>query len=73
MVPNIGRSGRVARAITGAICLVVGICVALFAWNDTPTLRWIVSGALVVAGAFQLFEAQKGWCVMRACGVKTPM
>jgi hypothetical protein len=27
--------------------------------------------ALIIAGGFCLFEAVRGWCVMRACGIKT--
>jgi len=73
MVPNIEWKGRVARAMTGAICVVAGVLVALFLWPDAPTARWVVCGLLVLAGVFQLFEARKGWCVMRACGVRTPM
>ena len=26
---------------------------------------------LIVSGGFCLFEAVRGWCVMRACGIKT--
>jgi len=26
---------------------------------------------LAVLGVFVLFEALRGWCVMRACGIKT--
>jgi len=33
---------------------------------------WIC-GALLVAGAFALYEAARGWCLMRACGIKTKL
>jgi len=26
---------------------------------------------LAVSGGFVLFEALRGWCVLRACGIKT--
>jgi len=26
---------------------------------------------LAAAGAFVLFEALRGWCALRACGIKT--
>ena len=29
--------------------------------------------ALVAAGAFALCEAARGWCLMRACGIKTKL
>ena len=73
MIPNIEWKGRVARAITGTLCIVAGLAVALFVWPDAPTVRWTVGGLLMLAGVFQLFEARKSWCVMRACGVRTPM
>ncbi len=64
---NINRRGRVARLITGLICVVAGIALLwLKQW-------WIVGGLLVIAGGFQLFEAKQGWCVMRAMGFRTPM
>jgi len=25
----------------------------------------------VVGGVFSLYEAVRGWCIMRACGIKT--
>jgi hypothetical protein len=29
--------------------------------------------ALALAGIFMIFEAARGWCLARACGLKTPM
>jgi hypothetical protein len=29
--------------------------------------------ALVAAGGFAFYEAVRGWCVMRACGIKTKL
>lgn len=73
MKPNIDRKGRIARAITGLLCIVLGLTVWLIQWPETFVYRWIVSLAAVAVGAFQLFEAKRGWCVARACGLKTPM
>ncbi|HEV2692278.1 MAG TPA: DUF2892 domain-containing protein [Verrucomicrobiae bacterium] len=61
--PNIGRHGRIARGVTGALCLVAGIVVA-----GDVSLWGIV---LVAAGLFAIYEALSGWCVARACGIKT--
>lgn len=63
--PNIDRRGRIARAIYGVLCLSAGV----FA------LEWKLwmAAALFVAGLFGIFEALRGWCIMRACGVKTRM
>ena len=61
--PNIKRQGRIARGVIGALCLVAGIIVA----GDISLWGLI----LVVAGLFAIFEALRGWCLARACGVKT--
>ena len=31
----------------------------------------ILSLVLLASGAFVLFEALRGWCALRACGIKT--
>jgi membrane-bound ClpP family serine protease len=61
--PNLKRTGRIARGVIGAICLVAGIVVA----GDYSLWGLI----LVVAGLFAIFEAIRGWCLVRACGIKT--
>ncbi len=73
MKPNIDNKGRIARAITGLICICAGIVLFLMSIPASNTVRWVLVFVLVVSGIFQLFEARKGWCVARACGLKTPM
>jgi hypothetical protein len=73
MKSNIGRSGRIARGISGLIFIVAGIVTWLAHWPESLAWRWIVVVVLIGAGGFQLFEARRGWCVTRACGIKTPM
>lgn len=73
MKPNIDRRGRIARATTGVLCIVFGLALWLIHWPETLTYRWIISLVAITAGAFQLYEAKRGWCVARACGLKTPM
>jgi hypothetical protein len=60
---NIGRRGRLARAALGGVLVVVGIALAWVAW-------WACV-VFLVAGGFTLFEAARGWCLLRACGIKT--
>ena len=62
---NISNTGRLVRGF-GALVLLVGAGFGFIvsAWLGT---------VLAVAGAFVLFEALRGWCVMRACGFKTPL
>jgi hypothetical protein len=60
---NITFQGRMARGFTGAVLLIGGIIAADFTlWAAIP---------LVVVGLFCIFEAVRGWCFLRACGVKT--
>jgi hypothetical protein len=61
--PNLDYRGRMARGVIGALCLVAGIIVA-----GDYTLWGLV---LVVAGLFAIFETIFGWCIVRACGIKT--
>lgn len=61
--PNIGRTGRLIRGLTGLL-LIIG---AVFSWQYSIP----VSVALLLSGAFVLYEASRGWCLMRACGIKT--
>lgn len=71
--PNIKRAGRIARAITGLLTLAAGGTLWVIHWPASPTYRLILTAICVAAGAFQLYEAKRSWCVMRACGVRTPM
>lgn len=64
-VPNITGRGRVARAIWGV--LLIAAAILLFSRSR------FASFLLGAAGGFALFEAVRGWCVVRACGIKTRM
>lgn len=71
---NINSKGRAARLIYGVAVMLAGIATAVFwALPAGTLLAWIVAGSLVVAGAFAIFEARAGWCVVRAMGFKTPL
>ena len=61
--PNIDTNGRVIRGI-GALAMGVG---AAFAWQHSRG----AGIALAACSAFVAFKAARGWCVARACGVKT--
>ena len=61
--PNIDNKGRLLRG-TMALLLFVG---AGFGFTASLWLGLV----LVAAGAFVLFEALRGWCALRACGIKT--
>ncbi len=71
--PNIDLKGRIARAITGVAMIMLA---AVLWWRDWPasaTMRWCTIILLCAIGLFQFYEAKKGWCIARACGIKTPM
>jgi len=63
--PNISGRGRWFRGLLAAAMLIPGLLVCAFG-------HW-AGLLLVVAGGFTLFEALRGWCVMRACGVRTKL
>lgn len=61
--PNINKVGRLIRCVLGLAMLIAGVLLL-----QTSRVAAIV---LFASAAFVLFEAARGWCVMRACGVKT--
>ncbi len=61
--PNIKRQGRIARGVIGTLCLIAGIILV-----DYKLWLGLI---FVVAGLFAIFEAVRGWCLARACGIKT--
>ena len=60
---NISSTGRLVRVL-GALVLLIGAGFGFLA------SVWLGAG-LAVSGVFVLFEALRGWCVLRACGIKT--
>jgi hypothetical protein len=61
--PNITNRGRVVRGM-GALLLFAG---AGFGFAVSVWLGLV----LAASGGFVLFEALRGWCALRACGIKT--
>ncbi|QNN22815.1 hypothetical protein HED60_11230 [Planctomycetales bacterium ZRK34] len=72
---NIDKRGRMARAVWGIVMLLgaVAMVVCAVAGFLSGWWVWVVAAALLVAGLFGLYEARKGWCMMRAMGFRTPM
>ena len=62
---NIGNTGRLVRGL-GAFAMLIGAGFAFF------VSVWLGVG-LAVGGLFVLFEALRGWCLARACGIKTKL
>ena len=63
--PNIDNRGRLVRGIIGIVLLVGGLVAVFFLW-------WL-GLILLASAAFVLFEAIRGWCGLRACGIKTKL
>lgn len=61
--PNIDTRGRRVR---GGIAVLLFIAGGLIACD----ILWL-GFVFVGIGSFTLFEAVRGWCVARACGIKT--
>jgi hypothetical protein len=62
---NIDNSGRIVRGAMAAVLLIA----AGLLGNRLP----IVATALVFTAAFLAFEALRGWCAVRACGIRTKL
>ena len=60
---NLDARGRLVRGL-GAVALLVGAGFGFFQSIGLGVL-------LAAAGLFVLFEAVRGWCLLRACGIKT--
>lgn len=71
---NIDARGKLLRLWYGIALVVIGI-VLLFAWalRSGTLLSWAITIACVLGGAFAIFESRKGWCALRAIGIKTPI
>jgi len=62
---NLSNTGRLVRGV-GAVGLLIGAGFGFF------VSIWL-GVVLAVSGGFVLFEALRGWCALRACGIKTPL
>ena len=62
---NIDNKGRLIRGV-GALLLLVGAGFGFMSsvWLGVP---------LLVSGVFVAFEALRGWCALRACGIRTKL
>jgi len=60
---NIDRKGRLVRGL-GALAL---LATAGYGFTVSTWLGLV----LLAAAGFVAFEALRGWCVLRACGIKT--
>lgn len=59
---NIENFGRAIRGLSGVLFILGGF----LAWHSRG-----IAIVLFLAGLFCIFEALRGWCALRACGIKT--
>lgn len=72
---NIDARGKAVRLVWGLINLVGGlILLGLFAAGMlTGHWAWMLGAFMIAGGALGIYEARKGWCIVRAMGIKTPI
>ena len=71
---NIDQKGRRVRMIGGIVCTIGGLVCLGVAMAGLAVIKMVCTGiALLISGAFQIYEARKGWCAIRAMGFKTPI
>ena len=62
---NIDGKGRLVRGLLGLALLIGAAC-------TFQKSKWL-AGLLAAAGAFCILEALRGWCLLRACRIKTKL
>jgi hypothetical protein len=70
---NIDSRGRRARLTGGIVSCSLAAAAAIAAALLREYWTWLVAVAiaLLALGVFQIFEAVKGWCALRAMGIRT--
>ena len=72
---NIDAKGRVVRFITGIFAILAGFVLAILVSQGILTSEsymFVIIGS-ILGGAFAMWEARAGWCVVRAIGIRTPL
>lgn len=64
---NIDRRGRSIRLIVAGLSLAL----AAWLWWGADDAFWSVG--LLSIGSLALYEGLRGWCVLRAFGMRTPL
>ena len=72
---NIDAKGKAARFLGGAAAILGSLILAALLIADVLTvgLGWYAVAGGIFGGAFAMFEARAGWCIVRAIGFKTPL
>ena len=72
---NIDQRGRTLRVAAGMVVDGGGVLLVFLAALGIIEGTWpyIVGVAAMIGGSFMLFEGLRGWCVLRALGIRTPL
>ena len=72
---NLDAKGKAARLLGGIATILGALVLAGLLATDTVVfgLGWYAVGGAFLGGAFAIFEARAGWCIVRAIGIKTPL
>ena len=72
---NIGAKGKAARLRLGIMALIGSALLAATVLLGIleGTFWWLAVAGSTFGGAFSIWEARAGWCIVRAMGFKTPL
>ncbi len=72
---NIDAKGKAARFASGVVSVMAGLIIAGLLLTETLTIGvgWLSVAGLTLGGAFAIYEARAGWCIVRAMGIRTPL
>ena len=72
---NIGEKGKAARLKLGIFAVICSgiLALTLLMGVFEGTFLWLAVAGSAFGGAFSIWEARAGWCIVRAMGFKTPL
>ncbi len=72
---NIDARGKAARLKMGILALIGSLILSglILGGVFEGQIWWFMAGSSAIGGAFAIFEARAGWCIVRAMGFKTPL
>jgi uncharacterized membrane protein HdeD (DUF308 family) len=70
---NIDQRGRKARLISGVIVDLCGVALLVTGIVSRSLAMIVVGVFLDITGSFIIFEGARGWCALRAMGIRTPI
>jgi len=72
---NIGAAGKAFRLKIGIASVCGGLLLATLMLFDilSSPIFWFPVAGCVLGGAFSIWEARAGWCIVRAMGIRTSL